>query len=124
MIDRHDTFWCVVSLRVFFLLVCALTHPAGSSKYGTSREKYATILQIKTSNELCALLDTTGKLRILSIYYRYMHILMIFVFEKEGIMLTMVGQFAVFFLCFRGLYGYIFFRMRVLIEDKKDIVFV
>lgn len=61
----------------FFLLVCALTHPAGSSKYGTSREKYATILQIKTSNELCALLDTTGKLRILSIYYRYMHILTI-----------------------------------------------
>lgn len=57
----------------FFLLVCALTHPAGSSK------KYATILQIKTSNEMCALLDTTGKLRILSIYYRYMHILMIFV---------------------------------------------
>lgn len=63
----------------FFLLVCALTHPAGSSKYGTSREKYVTILQIKTSNEMCALLDTTGKLRILSIYYRYMHILMIFV---------------------------------------------
>lgn len=50
--------------------------------------------------------------------------LIFFVFEKEGIMLTMVGQFAVFFLCFRGLYGYIFFRMRVLIEDKKDIVFV
>lgn len=39
-------------------------------------------------------------------------------------MLTMVGQFAVSFLCFRGLYGYIFFRMRVLIEDKKDIVCV
>lgn len=42
----------------FFLLVCALTHPAGSSKCGTSRKKYATILQIKTSNEMCALLDT------------------------------------------------------------------
>lgn len=25
-------------------------------------------------------------------------------------MLTMVGQFAVFFLCFRELYGYIFFK--------------
>lgn len=49
---------------------------------------------------------------------------MFFVFEKEGTMLTMVGQFAVFFLSFRGLYGYIFFRMRVLIEDKKDIVCV
>lgn len=79
MIDRLlHVLVCGIAEGFFFTRLC-FDSPCGLIKIRHISEKYATILQIKTSNEMCALLDTTGKLRILSIYYRYMHILMIFV---------------------------------------------